>query len=746
MRQLTERTGRGFGIGFVAAIVVALLASGFAVVASAPSASAGGAPAPTGDPGSGWIRDVQVTTDPNGDRRPALTTDANGNILVAYESDAAGNLDIMFEMSNDFGRTWSAPVAIANSGAAEVNPSVTTDPFSGRIFATYQLGTVSPTTMMAAYSDDGVMWVTTTAFVCGVFCERPKIVSEYWNGANNRQYIVFAGEVAAGTNWDWAIVRSTDQGATWNFLYESGLGATDVRHQPVIAVQRGTDGTDRVIVFYRYGANLPGTEGYMAWSQDYGATWLGPSFWASVVNSPPQLAASHDGDSVLIAYASNTNDVIWAVDMDPTDLTWGTSTTWSLWGNVGSNVALGVDGDGSTSLTIGGSYHLIYRATADEIHYAAAPTTLTMASDWSAPFAVSDTAVQQVSVTYPEKTVTTVARGGTWYPAVAWSDFRDFLPDYNLYLTTPGNTYTINTTPPGLQVTVDSVTLTAPVVMTWFSGEVHTISAPSPQTAAPGSRYTFSSWSDGGGQSHTVTVGGGDATIVATFLSEFFLTVNSPYPGVSGSGWYAAGNPATLLATSPQAGPTGTRYVFAAWTGDLLSSANPATLTMDAPKAVSANWRTEYELVVGSAHGNVTGAGWYRAGDPATVTVAQREVTEAGRTWQFTGWSGDATGTNSTASVTMSGPKTVTANWREKPGLLSGTTGALILVGILAVVLLLILAFAIMRRRRKPQPTFQQMQPMPALGAPPTTAPPPPPASPEAPPSWPQPPPSGPPP
>ncbi len=741
-RRDTGRSGRGSGVALVATLAIALLAWSFAGPGSAPADAAGdGPPGVAGDPSSGWIPDIPVTTDPNTDRRPALTTAANGTILAAYESNAAGNYDVMFQWSSNGGRTWSSPVAVTISATDEVFPSITTDPFSGRIFLTHQLGIVGGTTMMAAYSDDGMTWTRVTAFTCGVTCERPKIVSEYWNGASNRQYIVFAGPISVSTDWNWAIVRSIDQGASWVYQYESGLGAVDVRQQPSIAVQRGSDAMDRVFVFYRSGASSPGISGSMQWSTNYAASWSAPSIWVSSVASALDIAASHDGDSVLVAYSTATNDVSWALDIDPTDATCCAGIVTGQFANAGANVAVAADGTGSTSLAIGGNYHMIARDLSGHIAYSQAPVSLIAPGAWTALATVSDSG-SSVSGTYSEKAATTWSQGGVWYPGVAWTDLRD--ADYNVYYTTPGNTYVITTDPPGLQVTIDGgVPVTAPVITGWSSGEVHTIGTASPQAGGSGTRYTFQSWSDGGAQAHSITVGAGGATITARFSTEFYLTIASAYPGTSGSGWYASGGTATISASTPQSGPAGTRYAFAAWTGDLLSSLNPATVIVDRPKTVTANWRTEFQLTVVAAHGNVTGEGWYRSGDSATVTLAEPEVTEAGATWQFTGWSGDATGTTATVNVTMDAPKTVTAIWREKPGLFSGVGGSLLLVAILAVILLLIVLLAMKRRRQKPAPSFQQMQPMAGQAVPPPIGPPAaPPDAPAA--QWPQQPPSGP--
>ena len=71
---------------------------------------------------------------------------------------------------------------------------------------------------------------------------------------------------------------------------------------------------------------------------------------------------------------------------------------------------------------------------------------------------------------------------------------------------------TLDTSPPGLQVVYDGMTVTAPVTRTAIVGTTHTLYAPSPQGA-----FTFASWSDGGAIQHPVTVGETAATYTASF-------------------------------------------------------------------------------------------------------------------------------------------------------------------------------------------------------------------------------------
>ena len=90
------------------------------------------------------------------------------------------------------------------------------------------------------------------------------------------------------------------------------------------------------------------------------------------------------------------------------------------------------------------------------------------------------------------------------------------------------------TVPTGLQLTVGSSTAQTPFDRTVILGSTNSLSAPSPQTAA-GTTYLFSSWSDGGAQTHNV-VANGPATYTATFAaSGGAAPVNTELPVISGT-------------------------------------------------------------------------------------------------------------------------------------------------------------------------------------------------------------------
>ena len=83
-------------------------------------------------------------------------------------------------------------------------------------------------------------------------------------------------------------------------------------------------------------------------------------------------------------------------------------------------------------------------------------------------------------------------------------------------------------------------------------------------------------------------------------------------------------------------------------------TAPPPTATA----AATATPVTYYELTIGQVgSGTVTGAGRYRAGAPASPSATPASH------WVFAGWSGDASGSSSSISIVMNGPRSLTATF-----------------------------------------------------------------------------------
>lgn len=190
-------------------------------------------------------------------------------------------------------------------------------------------------------------------------------------------------------------------------------------------------------------------------------------------------------------------------------------------------------------------------------------------------------------------------------------------------------------------------------------------------TATPAAGYTFTGWSgdaSGTGATTTVTMNS-NKSVTANFspvpTAYTLSTAASPAAGgsVSGGGSYAPGTVVTITA-SPAAG-----YSFTGWSGDASGTLASTTVTMTANKSVTANFAaippTTYTLTTSAspvAGGTVSGSGTYASGAVATVTASPA----AG--YVFVNWSGDASGTNPTTTVTMTANRVVTANFQLSGG------------------------------------------------------------------------------
>ncbi|MEM2905328.1 MAG: hypothetical protein QW057_06565 [Candidatus Bathyarchaeia archaeon] len=229
----------------------------------------------------------------------------------------------------------------------------------------------------------------------------------------------------------------------------------------------------------------------------------------------------------------------------------------------------------------------------------------------------------------------------------------------------------------------------------WYDeGEEALLEANSTCWEVPGeSRLAFTGWSgDLNASTPTVTIRM-DAykDVKANWKRQWYLTVDAAGGVVDKeSQWVDDGASVTVTAASPcKTVEKQSRLVFQGWRGASNATSLSVTVQMDGFKALNASWRTEYYLKVESQYGSPQGEGWYPAGASATFTV----TSPVGFLVQqvFKGWSGDSTAASASASLTMDGPKTVTALW--------GTDYTQLLV-LVAVIVLAVVVLALIRVRR----------------------------------------------
>jgi hypothetical protein len=129
------------------------------------------------------------------------------------------------------------------------------------------------------------------------------------------------------------------------------------------------------------------------------------------------------------------------------------------------------------------------------------------------------------------------------------------------------------------------------------------------------------------------------------------------------------------------AGNAGTRYVCTGWTGTgsvpTSGSTNLVQFVITQNSSITWLWQTQYELTIeilpeGSGTVELSPAGedgYYDDGEVVTLTA------NANSGYVFGNWSGDLTGTNNPETLTMDGPKNVTANFIVAVIYVHGTNG-----------------------------------------------------------------------
>lgn len=116
-------------------------------------------------------------------------------------------------------------------------------------------------------------------------------------------------------------------------------------------------------------------------------------------------------------------------------------------------------------------------------------------------------------------------------------------------------------------VKVDGSNMVTPATFSWNIGETHTIEANSAIIIVPDeSRYSYSGWSDGGAQSHTITVQSSE-TLNAIFQLQYYLNVSGGYLA-TGQGWYNNGTSATASSSFVESIEGNTTGLIGSWNFD----------------------------------------------------------------------------------------------------------------------------------------------------------------------------------
>jgi len=170
----------------------------------------------------------------------------------------------------------------------------------------------------------------------------------------------------------------------------------------------------------------------------------------------------------------------------------------------------------------------------------------------------------------------------------------------------------------------------------------------------------------------TDSFGVGDYDVYLVNIVRIYeLRVLSKFGSVSGEGVYTGGSTASFeISPTMISGDIGVRYIFIDWnsnsSGGYTGSHNPATVVIDNNVSETAEWKTQYLLIVTSPYDlegeKVDGGGWYNESDVATLSAESSRGFLVRRV--FKGWIGDVESSSETVSLEMNEPKNVYAEWR----------------------------------------------------------------------------------
>ena len=429
------------------------------------------------------------------------------------------------------------------------------------------------------------------------------------------------------------LLFTTGDGLYWGVANFSDItaivaSAGGVTTPNITWVSAGENGTDRGStitgnILYRGAGNAE--DPWVTLNGSYCANSCNEVLWGEngFAGSQTTLMLSHGGVQV---YASSLLGQTIAFGAAPSPAAFGTNVTVSATGGASGNpvtftsATTGVctvsGTNGATVALIAGGTCTITANQAGNTNYAAATAanqtfTVTRAAqtitfgalsakgNTDAAFGISATASSGLGVSFSSLTtsictvsggtVTLTTTSGTCTIQATQAGNSNYAAasavNQSFTVTLVAQYVTLQTSPAGLQVSIDGgAAQTAPYSVLLTAGS-HTIATVATQAGTAGTQYVFSGWSDSGALSHSITVSPAPTTYTATFGTQYLLTTSAGLGGtVTAGGYLNAGTSASITAT-PSSG-----FTFSNFTGATTSTSNPLSLLMDAPKSVTANF------------------------------------------------------------------------------------------------------------------------------------------------------------
>ncbi|WP_018342822.1 PQQ-dependent sugar dehydrogenase [Cytophaga aurantiaca] len=249
------------------------------------------------------------------------------------------------------------------------------------------------------------------------------------------------------------------------------------------------------------------------------------------------------------------------------------------------------------------------------------------------------------------------------------------------------STITLATNPSGLSVKLDGASVAAPYSFVGVRGILREISTTSPQVLN-GVTYTFSSWSDGGSITHTISTPAANTTLTANFVqSSCAPTAIVPYAQVNAGAWQNSSSVSLAAGASFKLGPQPVTGGTWRWSGPGGFTATTREISRTAvTPAMAGGYVATYTNACGAISTLTFNITVTTSGCNATAIVPYVQIN--GGAWQSTSSASVAAGGSfkfgpqpvSGGTWRWSGPNEFTATAREisRTGLTAAMSGAYI--------------------------------------------------------------------
>jgi len=200
----------------------------------------------------------------------------------------------------------------------------------------------------------------------------------------------------------------------------------------------------------------------------------------------------------------------------------------------------------------------------------------------------------------------------------------------------------------------DTITVATPHSFSTEAGDEFKLIVEKNQTIGDSIKYVFDRWADGTlTRERAFIVQNTDATLTIKVEAEYKLEIASAHDTPTGTGWYTEGSTAEFAISSPVESKDHARWAFKVWEGDYTGSNLSGSFNMNGPKSLTAVWKKQYELTIGTAYSSFHGNGWYFEGDTAKFGVTEPFYQSDSVRYKLIEWSGSGAGAYSENDTTL---------------------------------------------------------------------------------------------